>query len=184
MNKNLKSFFQTQHGLDAKSVEFLIHALEKSNLPGFDYIEFKQSLAALAQMVQLDEDTRFKSAYATASAMGLDKSKLLSSADHYKRILTNEHAQFNAAVQKQVEQRVYSKKQEVEKMRKQIEEFQAKIKELESKIQQTHSTIAQQDDFIQREMEKIESTKDGFELTVTTILDEIDRDIQKIQMYL
>lgn len=184
MNKNLKSFFQTQQGLDSKSVDFLIHALEKSNLPGFDYIEFKQSLAALAQMVQLDEATRFLSAFATASAMGLDKGKLLASADHYKRILNNERTQFNVALQKQVEQRVHSKKMEVEKMRKQIDDFQAKIKELESKIQQTQSTIAQQDDIIQREMEKIESTKDGFELTVSTILDEIDRDMQKIDMFL
>ena len=181
----MKSFFTAQQeGLDSKSVDFLIHALEKNNLPGFDYIEFKQSLAALAAMVQLDEGTRFKSAFATATAMGLDKNKLLASADHYKRILNNEKEQFNAALQKQIDQRVLTKKLEVEKMRKQIEEFQTKIKELESRIQQTQSTISQQDDLITKEMEKIESTKDGFESTIVSILSEIDRDIQHIQTYL
>ncbi|MBK9492524.1 MAG: hypothetical protein IPO07_29855 [Haliscomenobacter sp.] len=42
--------------------------------------------------------------------------------------------QFDAALQKQVDQRVRSKQVEVEKLRKQIEEYQSKIKELEGKI--------------------------------------------------
>ncbi|MBK7338395.1 MAG: hypothetical protein IPJ00_20570 [Saprospirales bacterium] len=63
----------------------MIKALEKSNLPGFDYIEYKQSLASLAEMVELDERTRYKSALASAMAFGLNKDKLLGSADHYKR---------------------------------------------------------------------------------------------------
>ena len=184
MSKNLKSFFALQEGLDAKSVDFLIHALESNNLPGFDYIEFKGSLANLAQMVQLDEATRVKSAFAAASAVGLDKAKLLASADHYKRILNNEREKFNAALQKQVEQRILTKKMEIEKLRKQIADYQAKIKELEAKIQQDLSAISQNDDLIQESMAKIESTKDGFESTVSALLSEIDRDIQQIQLYL
>lgn len=185
MQKNLKSFFAAQkQGLDEKSVDFLIKALEKSNLPGFDYIEYKQSLASLAEMVELDERTRYKSALASAMAFGLNKDKLLGSADHYKKILTSEREQFNAALQKQIDQRVSAKKQEVEKLRKQIEEYQSKIKELESKIAQTQSTINQQDDLIQAAMAKIESTKDGFESTLSSIMAEIDQDINNIQVYL
>lgn len=185
MQKNLASFFKAQgENLDQKSVDFLIHALEKNNLPGFDYIEFKQSLATLAKMVELDEPTRYKSAFASAMALGLDRQKLLASAEHYKKILSSEKVQFDAALQKQIEQRVSAKKVEVEKLRRQIEEYQTKIKELERKIQETHLTINQQDDLIQSAMEKIETTKNGFESTLVSIMQEIDNDIQNIIKHL
>ena len=181
MQKNLASFFKA-HGedLDQKSVDFLINALAKNNLPGFDYIEFKQSLATLTKMVDLDEATRYKSAFASAVAMGLSREKLLGSAEHYKKVLSNEKIQFDAALQKQIEQRVNAKKLEVEKLRKQIEDYQLKIRELEQKIQQTHLTINQQDEMVQAAMEKIETTKNGFESTLSSIMQEIDHDIQNI----
>jgi len=40
MQKNLTALFGENHLLDEKSVAFLTNALEKNNLPGFDYIEF------------------------------------------------------------------------------------------------------------------------------------------------
>ena len=184
MQKNLKSLFAIRQGLDEKSVEFLTKALEKNNLPGFDYIEFKQSLGALAQMTSLDDMTSYRSAFATATTMGLTKEKLLATAEHYKKVLGNEKIQFDAALQKQIEQRVSAKKLEVDKLRQQINEYQSKIKELEGKITQAQNTISQADDLIQGAMEKIESTKDGFESTLQTILGEIDRDIQNILQYL
>lgn len=185
MSKNLRQFFAVQQqGLDEKSVEFLINAIATNNLPGFDYVEFKQSLVALSQMVQLDESTRFRSAFASATALGLDKSKLLASADHYKRILNTEREKFNTALQNQVQQRIHAQQKEVELMRKQIEDFQQKIKELEGRIQQTQANISQKDDIIKQEMAKIESKKDGFESTIQALLHEIDGDIQHIQSYL
>jgi len=185
MQKNLASFFKAQgENLDQKSVDFLINALAKNNIPGFDYIEFKQTLATLAQMVDLDEATRYKSAFASAMALGLNREKLLGSAEHYKKILNNEKIQFDAALQKQIDQRVSAKKVEVDKLRKQIEDYKAKIKDLENKIQETHLTINQQDDLIQSAMEKIETTKNGFESTLASILQEIDHDIQNILKHL
>ena len=76
MQKDLKSLFGATHGLDEKSLNFLVKALEKNNLPGFDYIEFKQSLGSLLSMDMLEE-TAFKSVFATATSVGLTKDKLL-----------------------------------------------------------------------------------------------------------
>ncbi|MCB9080339.1 MAG: hypothetical protein H6555_01365 [Lewinellaceae bacterium] len=183
MQKNLNSLFGSHHGLDEKSMSFLTGALEKNNLPGFDYIEYKQALNTLSSM-NMDEETAFRSAYATASTMGLTKEKLLKTADHYKKILATEKAQFDNALQKQIDQRVGAKQREVETLRKQIADFQAKIKELEQKIAQAQSTIDQADDLIQAAQEKIESTKDGFENTLTAIVNEINKDIENIQRFL
>jgi len=183
MQKSLKSLFGEHHGLDEKSVDFLTKALEKSNLPGFDYIEFKQSLSALQDM-DMEEQTAFKSAYATAATVGLTKEKLLKTAEHYKKILANEKVQFDAALQKQIQTRVGNKQAELEKLQKQIEEYQQKIKQLEEKIAKNQSTIDKQDDLIRDAKEKIESTKDGFEQTLQRIMNEIDRDIENINTYL
>ena len=76
MQSKLKSIFGNHHGLDERSINVLTKALENANLPGFDYLEFKQSLAALTQM-NMDEAMAIKSAFATASTMGLTKEKLL-----------------------------------------------------------------------------------------------------------
>lgn len=183
MQKNLKELFGKHHGLDGKSTDFLTKALEKNNLPGFDYIEFKQSLGALAEM-GIEGETAVKSAFATAKTVGLTKDKLLKSALHYKNVLNKEKEQFDAALEKQVQQRVSSKLKEVEKLRKQIEEYKAKIKELEGKIASSQKTIDSADETIQAAKDKIDSTKENFEYTLQSIVNQIERDIESIESHL
>ena len=55
--------FGENHGLDDKSIEFISKAIEKANLPGFDYLEFRMAVDNLKKM-DLDEATSFKSAFA------------------------------------------------------------------------------------------------------------------------
>ena len=183
MQKDLKALFDAEKGLDERSVNSLTKALEKSNLEGFDYIEFKQSLGKL-QAMDMDQATAYKSAFITASTMGLTKEKLLKTAEHYKKVLFNEKQQFDQALQKQMEQRVESKRSEVEKMKKQVEEYKAKIIELEGKIAKAQSTIDHADEHIQAAREKIESTKVAFEATLQSILKEIDQDIENVNTLL
>lgn len=181
--KKLKDLFGKDHGLDEKSIRFLTNALEKNNLPGFDYIEFKQSLLALEAM-DMEEEVAVKSAFATASTLGLTKDKLLKTAEHYKKVLMNEKVQFDAALQKRVQQRIGAKEAELEKLKKQIQDYKSKIAQLEEKIAKNQETIESQDDVIQKEKDKIESTKDGFELTLQSIVNAIDKDVETINLYI
>lgn len=183
MQKSLKSIFGEAHGLDEKSVDFLTQALEKNNLPGFDYLEFKQSLQALSQM-NMEESTAIRSAFATASTVGLTKEKLLKTADHYKAVLNSEKQQFDAALQNQMQQRVQLKLEEVEKLKKQIEDYQLKIKQLEEKIASSQVVINQADEHIRAAKEKIESTRETFEHAWRSILNQIAQDIENINRYL
>lgn len=183
MQKDLKSLFGSTHGLDEKSLEFLIKALEKNNLPGFDYIEFKQSLGNLLAM-DMDETTAYKSIFATAMSMGLTKEKLLKTANHYKQVLDKERNQFEGALQKQMQQRVQSKLEEVEKLKKQVEDYQKKIEELETRITKAQSTIDHADEHIQTAKAKIEATKEAFEFTHQSIINEISQDIDNMETYL
>ena len=183
MQKNLKKLFGTDHGLHPKSIDFLTKALEKSNLPGFDYIEYKQSLGALNAM-SIEEETAFKSAFATAQTVGLTKDKLLKSALHYKNVLNKEKEQFDAALEKQIDQQVKSKMAEVAKLRKQITEYKAKVKQLEQKMAVSQSTIDQADETIAAAKSKIEGTKESFEFTLQSIVNQIDQDIDNIKKFI
>lgn len=183
MNKDLKTIFGSQHGLDQKSVNFLTNALEKSNLPGFDYIEFKQALAALTKM-DMDEPTAFKSAFAAAATMGLTKQKLVDTANHYKVILNKEQQQFEVALKNQMNTRVNGKLQEVERLKEQIVLHEEKISKLKEQIQRFQSTIDNADADVQEAKNRIDSTKENFMLTFQSIMNEIDKDISSINAYL
>ncbi len=183
MQKKLGSIFGDDHGLDGKSVKFLTTALEKNNLPGFDYIEFKQSLKALSDM-DLPEEMAFKSAFATASTVGLTKGKLLKTAIHYKKILDTEKKQFDVALEKQMKARVGSKITEVAKLKKQIETIKTKIIELEEKMNNSQKIIDSADADIQAAKEKIEGTRESFETTLKSLNNAIDKDIENIEKYI
>ncbi len=175
--------FGSTHGLDEKSLTFLIKALEKNNLPGFDYIEFKQSLGNLLAM-DIDEITAYKSVFATAMSMGLTREKLLKTANHYKQVLEKERTQFEGALKNQMEQRVQSKLEEVEKLKKQVKDYRKKIEELESRITKAQSTIDHADEHIQQAKSKIEETKNAFEFTHQSIINQIGHDVENIENYL
>lgn len=179
----MKNIFGNNHGLDQKSVDFLTEALEKSNLPGFDYIEFKQSLEALSKL-NIEEETAFKSAFATASTVGLTKIKLLETAAHYKKVLANEKAQFDSALQKQIEQKVAGKELEVTTLKEQIVKHQEKIQQLQDQIIKFQKTIDGADAQIEAARQKIEATREGFEHTHQSILNQIEKDIENINKYL
>ncbi len=183
MQQDLKEIFGNTYNLDAKSIESLTRALEKNNLPGFDYLEFKLSLGRLAQM-NLPEETAFKSAFATASTVGLTKEKLLTTGQHYRKVLSDEKEQFNLALQGQLQKRVNNKQEEVIKLRAQIEAWQQQIINLQDQIAKSQATIDDAGSQVEAEMKKIQATKDNFEHTHQSIMNQIELDLQNIQRYL
>ncbi len=183
MQNKLKALFGKHHGLDEKSIDFLTKAIDKNNLPGFDYIEYKQSLSALEEM-GMEEEISFRSALATASTVGLTKEKLLKTATYYKQILSTEKDQFDAALKKQMTQKVKSEEEKVVRLRKQVEDYKAKIQQLQEKVTAAENEISQAGDKIQAAKDKILATKSSFEHTLTSILNEINRDIENIEKYL
>lgn len=179
----MKDFFGENHNLDEKSMESLVTALERENLPGFDYLEFKQALARLSSL-NMEESLIFKSAFATASTIGVTKEKLLKTATHYKNVLAKEKKSFDAAMNKQVKAKVDGKRREVEVLKKKLAQYEAKIKELEQfKIKATE-TINTADETIKNAQTGIDNVKTRFESTLKALLSQIDKDIQNIGNYL
>ncbi len=183
MSLDLKKAFTGDGSLDEKSLEFLTSAIQKANLAGFDYLEFKQSLTALQEM-NMDLVTAFKSAFTTAATMGLTKDKLLKTADHYRKVLNTEKQQFDKALNKQLAQRVEAQKAEVEKLKQQVKKAQEQIAKLEKQIKKDQQTIDQADAKIQESKNKIEATQESFENTYQNLLEQIAKDIENIEKFL
>ena len=175
-----KRIFNGLDELDKKSVSFLLKAIKENNLPGFDYIEFKQSLNALLAM-DMDAYTAIKSAFTTASTMGLTKANLLGSAEHYIQILKSEKSQFDDALNKQMASKVDGKQEQKKVLSGKIEDYRQKIKQLEQEIAKYQEKLDNADEEIEAARTKIENTKVKFEETFEHMLSEIENDITTIK---
>lgn len=168
---------------DQKSVDFLESAMIKETQPGFDYLKFKQSLEQLASL-KLDAATSLKSAFATASTMGVTKDSLLQSARHYLTILGEEKKQFDQALTNQVQQRIDSKKNELQNLQQQIEDHKRQIAKLEKQILEFQEKITRSDEEVVEAKASIDQTKIKFENTYQQFVSAIESDMTAIQQNL
>ncbi|MFT5833114.1 MAG: hypothetical protein ACI97N_000740 [Cognaticolwellia sp.] len=166
-------------GVDERSASFLVSALTKNNLPGFDYLEFKQSLVAL-ESLNMDEHAAFQAAFATASTMGLTKAKLLETANFYKKILANEQGKFEQALQQQTKIQIAGKQKEITNTQTVIEQKKAQIDRLHLEIANHEALMEKAQETIETSKHKIFSAKENFEKTYVAISGEVNSDVDKI----
>ena len=179
----MKNLFGENHGLDEKSIEFISKAIEKANLPGFDYLEFRMAVDNLKRM-NLDEAIAFKSAFATASTMGLTKEKLLETAAHYKAVVLKEKEQFDAASAKQQDMKVGANLQQVAEFQRVINDNEAKIRQLQSEIDTARGKVRELDFERDGAAAKIEEAKTKYLFTHQSINNQMEQDMANIQKYL
>jgi chromosome segregation ATPase len=177
-----KSLFQAE-GLDDRSLDFLVQALERNNLQGFDYYEFKRAVYQLVQM-QMEEATAYKSAFTTASTLGVTKEKLVETAAYYRDLLDKEKAQFAEALDKQMQTKVASKEAEVKRLRDQIERHKADIARLNDEMGGYLNQIEASETTVKAETEKLAKAKSSFEHTHAAVLLNIDRDVENLHKHL
>ncbi len=178
--KNVKEIFDGLDGLDERSVEFLSKAISKSNLPGFDYLEFKQSIKAMANM-DLDKASKYQSAFATASTLGLDRKKLIETAQHYKTVLEKEKKQFDAALGKQVNEKIAARKAQKTKLLEEKKLLEKKITEMQERLSKMDGKLNEADKAIGEAEGRINDARTKFESTYTQFLQSIGDDIEYIK---
>jgi uncharacterized protein (DUF3084 family) len=169
--------------INDRFVEILLSALEKNNQPGFDYFEFRQSLANLAKM-PMDEATRFQSAYAMAQTMGATPDKLVESARFYLGILDQEQSKFTDAHAQQRARLIGNREQEITGLDATMKQKAAQIEQLQREIEEHRQRAEQLRAEINDSTVKIETTKADFEATLSNIVGNIQADVAKIQQHL
>lgn len=184
MATDLRDLFPQTKDLDNKSVQALLSALIKNHDTGiFDYLKFKESVSTLLKM-DMDAHTSYKSAFATASTMGLTKESLLKSAKKYTYALEEERENFASALLNQRSIKVEGRKSEVHDLEKKILSHKEKIKELEREIGIFQNRIDTVDQDVEEANLLLEGTKTKFLNVYEVITSNIRKDIETINQYL
>lgn len=166
-----------------KFTDILVGALEKNNIEGFDYLEFKKSLQSLSKM-PMDEATRYKSAYAMAQTMGITPQKLVDTAQFYLNVLQKEEKKFLQAMASQKSKQIGNKQQNLHKLDELIKNKTAQIKQLTEDIEKHQKEKVQMTQEISNSSVKVESTKANFDVTYDLLVSQIKQDIDNIKNYL
>ena len=166
-----------------KFLDVLFQALESSNQDGFDYMEFKNFLKSLSN-VQMDDHTRYKSAFATAQTMGATKDNILKSAKNYIDILSKEQTKFQEALQAKKDQNLTGKQQEIKQLESSIKTKTADIERMKSEIEASQKQIGSLEKDINSASEKLAQTANDFEASYQALLLQIQNDIQSIESHL
>lgn len=168
---------------DGKFVNVLLKAIDAANEEGFDYLEFKQSLQSLASM-DMDEATRYQSAFAMAKTMGATPDRLLKSASTYLKILDQESKKFKQALSSQRSKQVTGRESELKDLQKTIALKKKKIQELTSEIEVHQEQLGQQKKSIQQAKAKVEMTNQQFQLAYQSVVKQIEKDSERMKKYL
>lgn len=165
---------------DQKFTDLLLKAIESNNLNGFDYLEFKNSLRSLENVIP-DEGMRYKSAFEMAKTMGLTKENLVLSAEKYIQILKTEDTKFKEALQNQKAKQVQGRADQLAQIEKSILDKQAMIEKLNKEIEASKSQLTSVKDEINEAASKIDGTNQQFVASYNLVYHQIDQDIQKIK---
>jgi chromosome segregation ATPase len=178
---------QSQHGktgqIQEKFMDILLKAMEDANLEGFDYLEYKRSMQSLSKM-DMDEKTRYQSAFAMAQTMGATPAQLIDSAEHYVQALKKEEEKFENALNHQREKHISAKQQALQELTATIRKKEEQIKRLQAEIAQHREELSATDQAIKEATERVESTKNDFIASYNHLVGQISADIEKMKRHL
>ncbi len=179
MEDKLKQAFGHLENTDEKSLGYLIKALERNNQDGFDYLEFKLALYHLEKM-EMTGELAVKSAFATASAMGVDKGHILHSLDRYTAVLQQERIDFDRALASAMNRKIEARKKDISTLDTKIGEFKKEMERIQHAIREGEKRIQTAQNEIASATGELEQAEKTFHQTYELIKKEMDGDRDQI----
>ena len=161
---------------DEKFIAILEQVIIDNNIPGLDYIEFKQAIEKMKNL-PIDESAKILTTYSIFETQGCTKSVLLKSIDTYINLINKEQENFNAEMQASYNEKVAGKKAEIEKSQKEIENLTKKIVELNQFIELTSKET-------QAEEIKLKTADASFKQSAQKVISVLQSDKEKITTYI
>jgi chromosome segregation ATPase len=175
MHIDLKELFELQNTThDPKIIQAILENVKQSSQEGFDYLKFRYSLMNLLKM-NMDVQTSIKSAYMTASTMGLNKERLLGSLAFYEGIIQKQKEDFTITLRSQILKNIDGPKAELQKLDHLREENMRKIAALQREIDGIEDKKTELHKEIEESESKIEKRRSEFK----AVVDHLDTLINK-----
>ncbi len=169
--------------VEDKFMNVLLQALEKANMEGYDYLEFMNAIKSLEKM-NMDEATRFKSAYTLAQTMGVTPQHLEKSAHYYLDVLKKEDSKFQNALENQTSTNILKRKENIQATLKSIEDNKKHIATLQKEIERQEKEIQTQQKEVESAKQKVSTAHSNFIASYQVLANKIEADIQKMKTYL
>lgn len=147
----------------------------KRNFPGHDYFEFKQMKNAMNMIP--DETLQYQSAFAGIKISGINKEKLLSTAEEYIKVVDKEIKEFEEGYNTVYNQKVGTKKTLVENKTNEIQKLTETIQKLSEEVNQLNIEIF-------TDIKDLDSDKEAFLSVGLQYKEEIKQEIEKIKQYI
>ena len=173
----------TNGAYDEGIAKALAAAVEAANLPGIDYLEFKQALNA-SNGLAVAEDVKFKMVFATLQAGGLKKDTLTNAIAHYLKALDTEVAKFNQATEQAYISRVTSKEKQIADLNTKNQQLADQIKSITEQIKVNQEQTGTLTSEMEQDKIKLSNAKANFDKTMTVFVENLNADNVKIQTLL
>jgi len=165
-----------QPGADTgKFKQYFNKLFEEANIQGPDYYEFSKMIEAMNSIP--DERARYQAAFAGLAVQGLDKTKLLSTASAYLQVLETDASNFNHTIDVALQEKVVSKKEEMEEKSKRIQQLSQEITELQNRMAVLKNESKENE-------EKIENNSNAYQAELVNRKNKIQSDIEKIKQHI
>jgi len=161
----------------SKFVKHFDELFDGANMPGPDYYEFIKMSEAMGN---LPENVKYPAVFNALKIQGLTKAGLLNSAQEYIKIIDNDAAQFNAAIDQKVVSGIEASKKNVEDLKKTIQSKTEMIAALQNEIAQHTQEIQNSTLSIQEEENKLMVKISSYKIACDAKKSSITSDIQKI----
>ena len=180
---DLRKLLDVPAELDKKSTDALLKAIKENYTSDFDYLKFMYSVRTLKGM-DMDEETAFKSAFATAKTMGFTKDAFQKSIRFYSKVLAKEREIFAEALKRQRAEKLTGQSSKNEAIKKKIEAHKAKIQKLQGEIKAFEMKLETSDDTLHKEREKLESITENFVKSYKHFDDQMKSDLELFEQYI
>lgn len=171
--------------VDTKFVDHFAGVLEKANVQGPDYFEFREMLRNLAEL-GLAEDKRFQAAWASFKTLAgkPDVAMLTNTANQYLTALGQDRESFLKSVDKALAERVGGLQNEQKQLQTENESLQKQIAEIEKRMATNNERLGKINGEISEQSLKLTQNRNNFEATYASFIEQIKSDVAKIQSYL
>lgn len=158
---NQQPTFISNNSVDeSKFLNHFDELFEKANLPGPDYFEWQKMLQSLVN--NLPESVAYVASFEALKSMGLDKQKLVESAQKYIDIIEQDKAGFGKELLIKANVEVDSRNKEIETLKNSIQEKTELIIKLNKEIEEMNVRIQTLTKESFEYKQKIENANSGY----------------------